>query len=83
MGPYARRLPPAEQSAQAAEDAARSGRFSGEHIVDHGVIGGRNFRFHEFRDRGDDLVGHFLAEAQRDEFLFQFIHGSKGERGGF
>ena len=68
----------AEEAAQAAEYPTELGCFSGEDIVDHRVIGFRDFRFDEFGDRGDGLVGHFLAEAQRDEFFLEFVHGSKG-----
>lgn len=63
-----------EEAAQATEDAAQVRGFSGEDIVDHRMVVGGDFRFHEFRNGGDHGAGHFLTEAQRGKFLFKFVH---------
>jgi hypothetical protein len=64
----------AEEAAEFPEDAAEIGAFASHHVVDHAVIGLWNLGFHETDHGLDDVVGHFSAEAEGDEFFFEFVH---------
>lgn len=63
-----------EEAAEGAEDSAELWGFSSHHVIDHGMIGFRDFGFHEFRDRDNRLVGHFVTKAEGHQFTFQFVH---------
>jgi hypothetical protein len=67
----------AEKSTQIPKNPAELRSFSGHHVVDHPVVGGGDLRFHEFRNCGDRLVGHFLAESKGGKLFFEFVHGSE------